>query len=106
VTDEIEEVQRVRDALQAVMEIPDEVTRARAISTVFREFKGWTKQAKPVRDTTVRSLKAVEGTTVRAIAQRIGVTHGTVQDILRGHSGTWVTRPKKATQEPPPDAES
>jgi hypothetical protein len=95
VTDEgDEEAQRVLEALDAVEAMEDPVARARAVSALFKDQRDRNPRLRAVRDQTVRDLRD-QKLSLRKIADRVGVSLGTVQDILRGHSGTWSSRPKK-----------
>lgn len=87
------------DALDAVESIEDPVARARAVSRLLKEQRTRNAKLKQDRDQTVRNLRA-EKVSLRGIAQRVGVSLGTVQDILRGHSGTWSRRPKSDEASP------
>ncbi|MBK3630321.1 hypothetical protein JHN59_37110 [Streptomyces sp. MBT49] len=89
-----EEVQRVLDALDQVEEMADPVAQARAVAQLLKDQPQRNKRLKQLRDSTVRQLRA-DGLSLRKIAAEVQVSLGTVQDILRGHSGTWSSRPKK-----------
>ncbi|WP_411092261.1 hypothetical protein [Streptomyces sp. 049-1] len=93
-----EEVQRVLEALDRVEEMDDPVAQARAVAQLLKDQPGRNKRLKQLRDETVRSLRG-EGLSLRKIAAEVQVSLGTVQDILRGHSGTWASRPKKGTKD-------
>lgn len=88
-----EEVQRVTDALDAVDAIPDREARVLAQSKVQAEQAARTAQWRAERDQLIADLRA-DGVSFRKIAARTGVSLGTVQDVLRGHSGPWGSRPK------------
>lgn len=96
-----EEVQRVADALDAVEAIPDREARVLAQSLTVAEVAERNERWKAERDQLVAELRE-QKVSLRKIAARVGVSLGTVQDILRGHSGPWGSRPKP----PPPDEES
>lgn len=96
-----EEVQRVADALDAVEAIPDREARVLAQSLAVAEVAERNERWKAERDQLVAELRE-QRVSLRKIAARVGVSLGTVQDILRGHSGPWGSRPKP----PPPDEES
>lgn len=89
-----EEAQRVLDALDDVESMTDEIARARAISQLLKDQKKRNPRLKEHRDETVRNLRA-QGDSLRSIANQVGLSLGTVQDILRGHTGTWADRRKK-----------
>ncbi|WP_128818001.1 hypothetical protein [Streptomyces sp. S063] len=88
-----EEVRQVADALDAVEQIADPEARVQAMSRVMaaqvRRNAKWKKE----RHDLVHALRE-EGVSLRKIAVRVGTSLGTVQDILRGHSGSWGDRPK------------
>lgn len=94
-----EEAQRVLDALDAVEAIEDPVARARAVSALFKDQRERNPRLRADRDQTVRDLRKQQ-VSLRKIAERVGVSLGTVQDILRGHSGTWSSRPKQGDEPP------
>ncbi|MFE0043830.1 helix-turn-helix domain-containing protein [Streptomyces albireticuli] len=88
-----EEVRQVSEALDRVEAIEDPEARVRAMSKVMadqvRRNRTWQKERRQM----VLTLKA-DGVSFRKIAERVGTSLGTVQDILRGHSGSWKDRPK------------
>lgn len=96
-----EEVRRVSEALDAVERIEDPEARVRAMSKAMADQVKRQPRWKEERRTLVLALRA-EGLSYRKIAERVGTSLGTVQDILRGHSGSWRDRPKKSK----PDEES
>lgn len=89
-----EEVQRVADALSAVESIPDREARVLAQSLTVADVNARNERWKPERDALVVELRS-QDVSLRKIAARVGVSLGTVQDILRGHSGPWGSRPPK-----------
>ncbi|MEV5048239.1 hypothetical protein AB0N20_27480 [Streptomyces griseoincarnatus] len=89
-----EEVRRVLDALDQVEAMEDPVARARAVAQLLKDQPKRNKRLKELRDETVRGLRE-EGLSLRRIAAEVQVSLGTVQDILRGHTGTWSSRPRK-----------
>jgi hypothetical protein len=100
-----EEVQRVADALNAVEAIPDREARVLARSKTLAEVIERNEEKwKAERDALVVELRA-QKVPFRKIAARVGVSLGTVQDILRGHSGPWGSRPKPTEPTPPPPDE-
>jgi hypothetical protein len=90
--DHDEEVLWVSEALDAVERIPDPEERVRAMSRVMAEQvkrnSEWTKQRREL----VWKLRG-EDVSIRRIAARIGASPSTVQDILRGYSGSGTHRP-------------
>jgi hypothetical protein len=96
VTDE--EASRVREALDAVEAIPDRNARARAMSEVMadqtRRNKRWIEERRAL----VFELRDQQ-LSLRKIAAEVGVSLGTVQDILRGYSRAWSARPRKSGAE-------
>lgn len=92
-----EEVRRVSQALDAVEQIEDPEERVRAMSQAMADQVKRTPRWKQERSDLVFALRA-EGVSLRKIAARVGTSLGTVQDILRGHSGSWSNRPKKDTE--------
>lgn len=81
------------DAVNAVRAIEDPVRRARAISDLL---KAQTKTEPELRDERREIVLRMreEKISFRKIAAALDVSLGTVQDIVRGHSGPWGTRPK------------
>ncbi|MFB6813088.1 helix-turn-helix domain-containing protein [Streptomyces sp. NPDC056347] len=81
-------------ALDAVEQIADLEARVRAKSQVMAEQvkrnKTWQKERRDL----VFDLKS-EGLSYRKIAERVGTSLATVQDILRGYSGSGTHRPRK-----------
>jgi DNA-directed RNA polymerase specialized sigma24 family protein len=94
----IEEVQRVVDAVNAVRAIEDPVRRARAISDLLKAQTASEPGLREERREIVLQMRA-EKVSFRKIAAELDVSVGTVQDIVRGHSGPWGSRPKKAESE-------
>lgn len=93
-----EEVRRVADALKAVDEIPDREARVLAQSQVLALEEERRAKWRQERDELIADLRA-EGVSFRKIAARVGVSLGTVQDVLRGHSGPWGSRPRVVDEE-------
>lgn len=94
--DASEEVLRVSDALKAVDEITDVEERVRARNEVLalqaQRVKDWHAERRDL----VLSLRAqTPPVTIRAIATRLKMSPGVVQDIIRGHTGSWKNRPPK-----------
>jgi hypothetical protein len=96
VDDASEEVQRVSDALEAVDGITDLEERVRARNQVLalqaQRVKDWHAER---RDLVLAMRAEKPPVTIRAIAARLEMSPGVVQDIIRGHTGSWQNRPKK-----------
>lgn len=88
-----EEAQRVFNALDDVEAMPDRIARARAVSQLLKDQAHRNPRLKDYRNQVVTDLRA-QGMSFRKIAAEVGVSLGTVQDILRGHAGSWSSRPK------------
>jgi DNA-directed RNA polymerase specialized sigma24 family protein len=90
----IEEVQRVVDAVNAVRAIEDPVQRARGISELLKQQ---TKAEPSLREERRKIVLAMreQNVSFRKIATELGVSVGTVQDIVRGYSRAWGNRPTK-----------
>ncbi|MFI1677036.1 hypothetical protein [Streptomyces sp. NPDC020607] len=94
--DASEEVLRVSDALKAVDEIADLEERVRARNQVLALQAQRTKAWHAERRDLVLSMRAqTPPVTIRAIAVRLEMSPGVVQDIIRGHTGSWKNRPPK-----------
>lgn len=94
--DASKEVLRVSDALKAVDEIADLEQRVRARNQVLalqaQRVKDWHAERRDL----VLSLRAEDPpVTIRAIAARLEMSVGVVQDIIRGHTGSWKNREKR-----------
>ncbi|MBD9700677.1 hypothetical protein IHE56_00935 [Streptomyces sp. ID01-12c] len=89
----IEEVQRVVDAVNAVRAIEDPVRRARAISDLLKAQTKTEPELRDERREIVLQMRA-DNVSFRKIAAELDVSLGTVQDIVRGHSGPWGSRAK------------
>ncbi|WP_329140971.1 helix-turn-helix domain-containing protein [Streptomyces sp. NBC_00670] len=87
------EAQRVFDALSQVEAIEDPEERAVAISEVLADQAKREARLKALRREVVLQLRA-QRVPYRAIAARLKVSLGTVQNIERGHSGAWGTKPR------------
>jgi DNA-directed RNA polymerase specialized sigma24 family protein len=99
-----EEARRMVEALDEVEAIEDPVRRSRAISEVLAEVRKRSPRLTKERNATVLELRA-QGKSIRKIAAEVGVSAGTVQDILRGHGGSWGNRPSPTGQESGPQPE-
>jgi hypothetical protein len=96
VDDASKEVLRVSDALKAVDEIANLEARVRARNQVLalqaQRVKDWHAERRDL----VLALRAEDPpVTIRAIAARLEMSPGVVQDIIRGHTGSWKNRPPK-----------
>jgi hypothetical protein len=95
VSDEIEEVQRVSEALEDVDRIADLEERVRARNQVLALQAQKTKDWHTERRDLVLAMRAEDPpVTIRAIAARLEMSPGVVQDIIRGHTGSWKNREK------------
>ena len=98
--DASEEVQRVSDALEAVDGIADLEERVRARNQVLAlqaaKVKDWHAER---RDLVLAMRAETPPVTIRAIAARLEMSAGVVQDIIRGHTGSWQNRAKKTESE-------
>lgn len=93
--DASEEVQRVSDALEEVDKIADVEERVRARNQVLALQAKKTKTWHEERRELVLSMRAEDPpVTIRAIAARLAMSPGVVQDIVRGHTGSWQNRKK------------
>lgn len=81
------------EALDAVESIGDREARVRAMSLTMaaqvKRNREWQKQRREL----VLELHG-EGVSIRKIAARAGTSPSTVQDILRGYSGSGSHRPR------------
>lgn len=86
-----EEVRRVFDALDALEAMEDPRARAHAISQLLRVQHPRLKKLSALRREYVLQRRA-EKATRRTIAEEIGVSPSTVQDIELGYSGSGKVR--------------
>lgn len=86
------------DAVNAVRTIEDPVRRARAISELLKAQTEKEPELRDERREIVLRMRE-EQISFRKIAAALDVSLGTVQDIVRGHSGPWGSRPKKSGPE-------
>ena len=94
--DRSEEVQRVSDALEEVDRIADLEQRVRARNQVLALQAARVKNWHDERRKLVLALRAQDpAVPIRKIAERLAMSPGVVQDIIRGHTGSWQDRPKK-----------
>jgi DNA-directed RNA polymerase specialized sigma24 family protein len=84
----------VFDALSELEAMPDPHLRALAISQVLADQAERAPRLRELRRNVVLELRG-QGVSYRKIAAQLGVSLGTVQDIERGHTGAWGTRPRK-----------
>ncbi|MFJ4787606.1 MULTISPECIES: helix-turn-helix domain-containing protein [unclassified Streptomyces] len=90
-----EEVQRVNEALDAVEAIEDPEARSRAQSQITAEVRKRSSRWAEERGVLANQLKDQdEKVSIRDIAKRLGVSPGTVQDLLRGYKGSGQHRPR------------
>lgn len=85
------EVQRVFDALDALAAMEDPQARARAISAFLREQQPRLRELSTLRRDYVLERRQAKATR-KAIAEEIGVSPSTVQDIELGYTGSGRTR--------------
>jgi DNA-directed RNA polymerase specialized sigma24 family protein len=91
--DGTEEARRVADALRAIEQMGDPADQARAITEVLRVQADSAPTLKELRRNWVLTQRAAN-VTYKAIAERLGVSISTVQDIERGYSGSGKNRPR------------
>lgn len=84
---------RVMAAMDAVESIEDLQHRARVISEITAVHAERSVRWREMRREAVVQMRAA-GTSYRKIATLLGVSLGTVQDIERGYSGAWGTKPR------------
>lgn len=101
VDDEIEEVRRVTEALGAIDHIADLEQRVRARNRVLAAqaevMEDWHKERRDL----VKAMRDQDPPVpIRKIAQRLEMSPGVVQDIIRGHTGSWKNREKKDKAKP------
>ncbi|GAA2946240.1 MULTISPECIES: Trp family transcriptional regulator [Streptomyces] len=94
------EARRVFDALDAVEAMEDSLEKAQVISNLLRDQTERTKRLKASRQKVVQELRS-QKVPYRVIAENLGVSIGTVQDIERGYSGSGKNRPRKQAEEKP-----
>ncbi|MFF9554568.1 hypothetical protein ACF1DY_01870 [Streptomyces albus] len=98
--DEEEEVKRVSDALEEVDRIPDREARVRARNRVLALQAKKTKEWHRERRELVLEMRAeTPPVPIRTIAERLSMSAGVVQDIVRGHTGAWKDRPARKPKE-------
>ncbi|MDH6489610.1 helix-turn-helix domain-containing protein [Streptomyces sp. SAI-127] len=87
-----EEVRRVFDALDALEAMEDPKARARAISAFLREQQPRLRKLSALRRDYVLGERR-QKVTRKKIADDIGVSPSTVQDIEQGYTGSGRNRP-------------
>ncbi|WP_406420878.1 hypothetical protein [Streptomyces sp. NBC_00842] len=93
-----EEAQRVFDAIDALEQIADPTERARAASKVLKNLPDRNKQLKEMRRAAVQEMLSHDEATYRSVAAELGIHFTTVQSIVKGHSGSGSTRPRKSAE--------
>lgn len=93
-----EEVQRVFDAIDALERITDPTERARALGEVLKGLPGRNKKLKTARQAAVAELLARPGSSLRTVGAELGISFSTVQDIVKGYSGSGSKRTKPAAE--------
>lgn len=91
--DVTQEARRVSDALRAIEEMSDPAQQARAITEVLKAQTAFAPTAKQKRKAWVDAERAKK-VPYRVIAEKLGVSISTVQDIERGYSGSGKDRPR------------
>lgn len=89
------------DALAELEAMTDPLARALAIGQVLADQAERAPRLRDLRRAVVLELRQQE-VSYRKIAAQLGVSLGTVQDIERGHSGNWGTKPRKKPDPAPP----
>ncbi|MFD3640983.1 helix-turn-helix domain-containing protein [Streptomyces griseus] len=103
--DHSQEARRVFDAIDALEDIVDPVARALALGQVLKGMPEQNKKLKAARQAAVKELLARDGASLRTVAAELGVGFSTVQDIVKGYSGSGRSRPKvggEGDSSPPP----
>lgn len=94
------EAQRVIDALNAVEAMADPLERARAIGEVMADQAERGKRWRELRRKVVLDLRAqTPAVSYRKIADMLGVSLATVQDIESGYTGSGKNRPRAKQSE-------
>ncbi|MFE1349549.1 hypothetical protein [Streptomyces sp. NPDC058757] len=93
-----EEVQRVFDAIDALDAITDPLERARALGQVLKALPDKNRALKAARQQAVAELMARPDASLRSVGAELGISFSTVQDIMKGYSGSGSKRPKKETK--------
>ncbi|RLU81098.1 hypothetical protein CTZ27_33185 [Streptomyces griseocarneus] len=87
------------EALGELERIADPKVRALALGAVLKEMPNQNKRLKKLRQEAVQELLGREGASLRTVGVELGVSFSTVQDIVKGYSGSGTKRPKKTAQE-------
>ncbi|WP_237325643.1 helix-turn-helix domain-containing protein [Streptomyces sp. CBMAI 2042] len=92
------------DAIDALEDIADPVARALALGQVLKGMSDQNRKLKVARQAAVKELLARDGASLRSVAAELGVGFSTVQDIVKGYSGSGRSRPRAGAEEevPPP----
>ena len=98
-TESSEEAQRVFEAIDALEEINDPTERARALGEVLKNLPDRNRRLKAARQAAVRELLDREGASLRSVGAELGISFSTVQDIVKGYSGSGRDRPKRPAVE-------
>ncbi|SES03853.1 helix-turn-helix domain-containing protein [Streptomyces qinglanensis] len=96
-----QEAQRVFDALDEVEAMTDPLARARVIGLLLKDQAKRNKKFHEYRRQVVLELRE-QKVPYRKIAEQLGVSLGTVQDIERG-AGRWTQRPRKDSPQDAPE---
>ncbi|MFD5697476.1 hypothetical protein [Streptomyces lasiicapitis] len=84
------------DEVDGIVDLEDRVrARNQVLALQARRVKDWHAER---RDLVLALRAEVPPVTVRAIAERLEMSPGVVQDIIRGHTGSWKNRAKKAEE--------
>ncbi|MEU6168068.1 hypothetical protein [Streptomyces tanashiensis] len=94
-----EEVRRVFDAIEALEKIADPLERAKALGQVLKALPDKNKSLKAARQQAVAELMARPNASLRSVGAELEISFSTVQDIMKGYSGSGSKRPKKAAEE-------
>lgn len=94
-----EEAQRVFDAINALKEIADPTERARALGEVLKAMPSQSKSLKEARQAAVGEMLSKPEASLRTVGAELNISFSTVQDIMKGYSGSGSKRPKKGEGE-------
>lgn len=87
------------DALDELERIADPKARALALGEVLKSLPNQNKRLKKARQQAVGELLGRDGASLRSVGADLGISFSTVQDIVRGYSGSGSKRPKKGERE-------
>ena len=93
-----EEVQRVFDAIDALDAITDPLERAKALGQVLKALPDKNRALKAARQQAVAELMARPDASLRSVGAELGISFSTVQDIMKGYSGSGSKRPKRTEE--------